>query len=167
MLGSNVPLKFVQDDRGLTVTLSGSVQPLPGITNETLASACRVLRISHDKSWINDDDLEVVAHGWIRHCNLGTGDYNNDLTISETPGDTWMCSLTGSTVSVVAPKNGGRKIEVQIDGKSRATADLSTTGVRQAQQRVCHVTGLTHGQHTIAIVNRGPGPVALDALIVR
>ena len=168
LLGSNVPLTFVQDDRGLTVTLSGSVQPLPGITNETLASACRVLRISHDKSWINDDDLEVVAHGWIRHCNLGTGDYNNDLTISETPGDTWMCSLTGSTVSVVAPKEtGAGKIEVQIDGKSRATADLSTTGVRQAQQRVCHVTGLTHGQHTIAIVNRGPGPVALDALIVR
>ena len=48
LLGSNVPLTFVQDDQGLTVSLKVSVQPLPGISNESLASACRILRISHD-----------------------------------------------------------------------------------------------------------------------
>jgi hypothetical protein len=47
------------------------------------------------------------------------------------------------------------------------TADLSTTGSRQAQQTVCEVTGLTSGKHTITIVNRGPGPVSVDALVVR
>ena len=56
LLGSDVPLTFVQDDQGLTVTPSGPVQPLAGITNQSLASACRVLRITHDKGWINDDD---------------------------------------------------------------------------------------------------------------
>ena len=58
------------------------------------------------------------------------------------------------------------RIEVQIDGQTRATADLSTTGARQAQQGVCEVTGLTPGKHAIAIINRGPGPVAVDALVL-
>jgi hypothetical protein len=126
-----------------------------------------VLRITHDKGWINDDDLDVVSHGWLRRCNLGTGDYNNDLTISDTPGDVWTSSFTGSSVSVIAPKEAGAgRIEVQIDGQTRATADLSTTGARQAQQRICEVTDLTSGKHSIAIINIGPGPVAVDALVV-
>ncbi|MGA2852607.1 MAG: alpha-L-fucosidase [Verrucomicrobiota bacterium] len=168
LLGSDVPMAFSQDDQGLTVTPGGTPQPLPGITNQSLASACRVLRITHDKGWINDDDPGATYVGWIRHCNLGTGDFNNDLTISETPGAVWSCSFTGTSVSVIAPKEtGAGKIEIQIDGQTRATADLSTTGARQAQQTVCELTGLAAGKHAIAIINRGPGPVAVDALVVR
>jgi alpha-L-fucosidase len=168
LLGSDVALTFVQDDQGLTVTPGGTPQPLPGITNQSLASTCRVLRITHDKGWVNDDDPGARYVGWVRRCNLDTGDFNHDLTISETPGDVWSSSFTGSGVSVIAPKEAGAgKIEIQIDGQTRATADLSTTGTRQAQQTVCEVTGLAPGKHAIAIVNRGPGPVAVDALIVR
>jgi alpha-L-fucosidase len=167
LLGSDAALTFVQDDQGLTVTPSGSVQPMPGITNQPLASACRVLRITHDKGWINDDDLEVVSHGWLRRCNLGTGDYNNDLTTSDTPGDVWNSSFTGSSVSIIAPKEAGAgTIEVQIDGRTRTAADLSITGARQAQRRVCEMSDLNPGKHSIAIINTGPGPVAIDALIV-
>ena len=167
LLGSNIPLTFVQDDQGLTVTPGGPVEPLPGIANKSLASVCRVFRVSHDKAWINDDDLDVVAHGWIRRCNLGSGDYNNDLTISETPGDAWGCTFTGSDISVIAPREAGAgSVEVQIDGQIRAHVDLSTTGARQAQQAVCDVKGLTPGKHLITIVNKGPGPVAVDALVV-
>ena len=168
MLGSDVPLTFVQDDQGLTVTPGGAVQPLAGITNQQLAAGCRVLRITHDKGWFNDDDPGAIAAGWVRRCNLGTGDFNNDLTTSDTSGDIWSCPFTGSSVSVIAPKESGAgKIEIQIDGQTRAMADLSTTGTRQAQQVVCEVTGLTSGKHTINIVNRGPGPVAVDAIVVR
>jgi alpha-L-fucosidase len=167
LLGSDIPFTFVQDDQGLTVTPGAPAQPQPGISNQSLASACRVLRITHDKGWINDDDLEVVSHGWLRRSNLGTGDYNNDVTTSDTPGDVWSSSFTGSSVSVIAPKEAGAgKIEIQVDGQTRSTADLSTTGARQAQQKVCEVTDLTSGKHSIAIINRGPGPVAVDALIV-
>ena len=167
LLGSDIPLTFVQDDQRLTVTIDATVQSLPGITNQSLASACRVLRITHDKGWINDDDLDVVSHGWLRRCNLGTGDYNNDITTSDTPGDRWSCSFTGTSVSVIAPKEAGSgAIEVQIDGKTRATADLSTAGGRQAQQKVCEVTGLAPRKHTIAIINKGPGPVSVDALVI-
>jgi alpha-L-fucosidase len=167
LLGSDIPLTFVQDDQGLTVTAGGEVQPLPGIANQSLASSCRVLRITHDKGWFNDDDPSASYVGWIRRSNLGTGDFNNDLTISETPGDVWSCSFSGSRVSVIAPKEpGAGKIEIQIDGQTRGTADETTAGPRQAQQTVWEITGLAAGRHTLAIVNRGPGPVALDALIL-
>ena len=168
LLGSEVALTFVQNDQGLTVTPGGAVQPLAGITDRQLAAGCRVLRITHDKGWFNDDDPGVVARGWMRRSNLGTGDYNNDLTISETHGDVWSCSFTGTAISVIAPKEAGAgTIEIQIDGQTRATVDLSTPGARQAEQKVCELTGLTPGEHAIRIVNRGGGPVAVDALVGR
>jgi len=56
MLGSDVAMTFIQNNQGLTVTLKGTVQPFAGIADQQLASKCRVLRITHDKGWINDDD---------------------------------------------------------------------------------------------------------------
>jgi len=168
MLGSDVAMTFTQDEQGLTVTPSGTVKPLAGITNQSLATMCRVLRITHDKGWFNDDDPGATYPGWIRQCNLGTGDFNNDLTTSDTPGDIWSCSFTGTSVQIIAPKESGAgKIEIQIDGKNLATADLSIVGARQAQQVVGEISGLVSGKHTISIVNRGSGPVAVDALMVR
>ena len=168
LLGSEVALTIIQDEQGLTVTPSGAVQPLSGITNQSLATASRVLRITHDKGWINDDDPGATYPGWIRRCNLGTGDFNNDLTISDTPDDVWSCSFTGTSISVIAPKEpGAGKIEIQIDGQTRATADLSIPGPRLPEQTACKITGLTSGKHKISIVNRGPGSVALDALVVQ
>jgi hypothetical protein len=69
---------------------------------------------------------------------------------------------------VIAPKEAGAgKIEIRIDGQTRATVDLATAGPRLPQQSVAEVAGLAPGQHSIAIVNLGGGPVAVDALIVR
>jgi alpha-L-fucosidase len=168
LLGSDLAMRFVQNDKGLTITPVGLVQSLQGITDHSLASGCRVLRITHYKSWINDDDPGAVAPGWFRRCNLGTGDFNNDLTISDTPGDIWSCSFIGNNVSIIAPKEtGAGKIEIKIDGKSYAKADLSIIGTRKAQQVVCKVTNLNQGRHTVNIVNRGSGPVAIDAIIVQ
>jgi alpha-L-fucosidase len=168
LLGSDVALEFAQDDQGLTVTPSRTPEPLAGITNQLLASRSRVLRVTHDKGWFNDDDPGVVATGWVRSCNLGTGDFNNDLTTSDSPGDVWSSSFTGRSVSVIAPKEAGAgKIEFQVDGQTRAVVDLSTSGTRQAQRIVCEAVGLTPGKHAIGIINRGPGPVAVDALLVR
>ena len=167
MLGSDIALPFIQNDQGLTVTFSGLVQALPGIADQMLASRCRVLRITHDKGWINDDDSGTKATGWLRKCNLGTGEFNNDLTTSDTPGDIWSGSFTGNNISVIAPnETGAGKIEVRIDGKVRAKVDLSALGNRQPQQMVFKVTDLTPDRHLIEIVNCGPGPVAVDAIIV-
>ncbi len=168
LLGSNVACAYVQDEHGLTVTPAGPVPPLPGIADQALASNCRVLRITHDKGWFNDDDPGARYPGWIRRCNLGTGDFNNDLTISATPGAEWSCSFSGTGVAVVAPREpGAGSIEVSVDGHPGGLIDLSTGGARQAQQVVFETTGLSRGQHAIAIVHRRGGPVAIDALVVR
>jgi alpha-L-fucosidase len=168
LLGSDIPLSFAQNDQGLIVTFNRSVQQLPGISDQSLASKCRVLRIVHDKGWINDDDPNAVAPGWLRSCNPGRGDFNNDLTTSDTPGDIWSCSFTGNCIAVIAPKErGAGKIEVQIDGKTNPIVDLSTIGARQPQQVVCKITNLNQGKHSINIINRGFGPVAVDAVIAQ
>ena len=71
-------------------------------------------------------------------------------------------------MTVYAPKQSGAgKIEIQIDGQSQGMADLAVTGTRQPQQAVSQVLGLTTGNHSISIVNRGPGAVAVDAIVVR
>jgi alpha-L-fucosidase len=168
LVGSNVPLSFVQNDKGLTITPNKVASVLPGIANQSLASGTRVIKITHNKGWFNDDDPGVVAAGWSRQSNLGTGDFNSDLTISDTPGDVWTSSFTGKTVSVIAPKEAGAgKMEIKIDGKTRATVDLSVRdGVHKAQQVVYEAKGLSAGKHSISIINRGSGRVAVDALII-
>lgn len=168
LLGSDIAMKFVQDQIGLTVIPDGAVQSLSGITDPSLARKCRVFRVTHDKAWINDDDPGAVYPGWFRQCNLGTGDFNNDLTYSETPGDVWSCTFTGNNISVIAPKEAGAgKIEIQIDGQTRTTADLSINGERKPRQVVYELTGLDQGKHIIKIINRGTGKVAVDAIIIK
>jgi alpha-L-fucosidase len=168
LLGSTVAMTFSQTGQGLTVTPSGSVSALSGISDQQLASKVRVLRITHDKGWVNDDDPGATYPGWLRKCGLGTGDYNNDLTTSGTVGDAWSTSFTGTGVAIYAPKEtGAGKIEIQVDGQTTGTVDLSTTGARQAQQLVSEVSGLTSGKHTIRVINRGPGSVAVDAILPR
>jgi alpha-L-fucosidase len=163
-----ISLPFLQTEQGLTVNPPSLSKALNGINNATLASQYRVLRITHDKTWINDDDPGVrMAQGWFRHSNLNTGDFNNDLTSSDTPGAKWVFSFTGTGVSIITPKQAGAgKIEVMIDGKSSKTVDLSARAGRENQQIVYHVDKLTSANHTITIVNRGGGPVAIDALVV-
>jgi alpha-L-fucosidase len=166
MLGSDVGIRFVQDENGLTVTPRQTVLPLHGIFNQSLASGFRILRITHDQGWFNDDDPGVVAAGWSRSCNPGRGDFNNDLTSSKTTGDMWSTSFAGKSIAVIAPKEAGAgKIEILIDGKTRATVDLSVNGPRNPRQVVYRCKGLKPGKHVIGIVNRGSGPVSIDALV--
>ncbi len=165
MLGSDIEINFVQNETGLTITPSQKLQSIDGITDSSLSHAYRVLQITHDKGWVNDDDPGIVAPGWKRACNLESGDYNNDLTMSEIAGDVWSYSFKGSGVTVIAPKEEGAGIiEIQIDDNVRATVNLSTTGIRKPQQLVCEIRDLEPGNHTIKIINRGDGNVAIDAL---
>lgn len=91
-----ISLPFIQNGQGLTVTPNSPAKTIRGINNATLAAQYRVLRITHAKTWINDDDPGVrIAQGWFRQANLNHGDFNNDLTISNTPGANGNSSLQG------------------------------------------------------------------------
>jgi alpha-L-fucosidase len=168
LLGSDEKIDFVQDEKGLKVIPSGIARPLAGIVDTLLAKRSRVLRITHDKAWFNDDDPGVQAPGWTRSCNLTSGDFNDDLTTSNTPGDSWSTPFSGNSVSVIAPKEqGAGKIEVLIDGKSCGIIDLSTDGERKPQQIVFTENNLPSGKHAITIINRSSGKVSVDALIIK
>ncbi len=168
LLGSDEKIDFVQDENGLKVIPSGIARPLAGIADTLLATKSRVLRITHDKAWFNDDDPGVQAPGWTRSCNLTTGDFNDDLTTSNTSGDSWSTTFTGCSISVVAPKEpGAGKIEVLIDSKSWGIIDLSTGGERKPQQIVFTENNLPSGKHAITIINRSSGKVSVDALIIK
>jgi len=166
LVGADVPLSFVQDERGLTITPGASLPVRTQITDKKLASEFHVLRITHDRRWINDDDPGTCAIGWQRKANLGSGDYNNDLTISDKIGSDMTCVFKSSAVAVVCPKEpGAGKIEVQVDGESRGIFDLSTDGPRLPQQRICAIKDLSPAfEHTITVINRA-GTVAVDAFI--
>ncbi len=166
MLGSAAPLVFHQDENGLEVEARETPKtPLDGGQNASIA-AIRVLKLTHDKPCVNDDDPGTAAPGWQRVCNLGTGDFNNDLTTSETAGDAMTFATSSTTVTVVCPKEkGAGKIEVLADGQSQGAFDLSTDGPRLAQQRICTIRNLPSGpDHVITVVNRG-GRVAVDAFV--
>ena len=46
------------------------------VTQDTkLAMGYKVVRISHDKAWFNDDDPGVRTLGWDRCCNTNEGDF--------------------------------------------------------------------------------------------
>lgn len=168
LLGSDEKIDFVQNEHSLKIIPAGIARSLAGIADTLLATKSRVLRITHDKVWFNDDDPGVAAPGWTRSCNLTTGDFNDDLTTSNTSGDSWSTTFTGCSVSVIAPKEpGAGKIEVLIDEKSRGIIDLSTSGERKPQQMVFVESNLTAGMHSIKIINRGNGRVSVDALIIK
>jgi len=107
----------------------------------------------------------TLYKSWFRRYNLSTGDFNNDLTFSDTTGDIWSCPFIGGSIVGIAPKEtvAGK---IEIDGKSSETIDPSVQGMRQSQQLVFKVNGLAPGEHIINIVNRGAGPV-LDAIVVQ
>jgi alpha-L-fucosidase len=166
VLGSTTEMTFSQSTTGLTVTPSGTVAALTGIS-DTGVTKMRVLRISHSKNWINDDDAGVSSPGWLRKVGT-TGDYNRDLTTSTTVGDTLTAKFTGAGVAVYAPKESGAgKIEIKIDGETKETVDLAASGARQAQALVYEIGDLAAGEHTISIINRGPGTVAVDAIVAK
>ena len=143
---------------------------LTSISNQQVASKTRVLADYHSEGLDSDDARpRVRVAGMASTCNLGTGDYN-DLTTSDTVGCPTLdldVHLWTRPATVYSPKQtGAGKIELQIDGQSQGTADSSATGARQPQQAVFAVTGLSAGTHSISIVNRGPGSVAVDAIVV-
>ncbi len=164
MLGSDVQWEAVQDEAGLTLTPKGEVEALKKIADPDLAREVRVFRIRHNKGWFNDDDRGANYLGWKRVANLTTGDYNHDLTISDTPGQVWSAKVTGEHIEVICPREpGAGTIEVFIDGNSMGAVNLASE-TRIAQARVLKVENLENGEHEVTVRHKSGGPVAVDAI---
>ena len=165
MIETGKKLKFKQTAEGLEVVVGRPVVT-PDITDQELASGFKVLKISYEKNWFNDDDPGVSTFGWDRKCKLKDGSFNNDLSFSDREGDTWSVDFTGKRVSIIAPTGGlNGKMKVLIDGKDCGTVQFSK-GEIMCQQIVFESRRLNGKQHKIQLVNLG-GSIAVDALIIK
>lgn len=163
MLETGMKLSFKQGPDGLEVT-TGPAFSSKGISDKELADGFKVLKITYEKNWFNDDDPGVSTYGWDRKCNLGDGSFNNDISFSDMEGDEWSVSFTGKRVSVLAPGGMDGKMKVVIDGTDCGTVDYSKLPSGN-QQTVFKSKRMKKGSHTIELFNLG-GHIAVDALIM-
>lgn len=159
-------LPFTQTAEGVTIQME---EPLftQGIKDKNLAQGYKVIRISHDKAWFNDDDPGVHTFGWDRRCNTNEGDFNNDLSFSTLVGDTWTATIEARKISIVAPQGMGEGVmEVFIDGKH--VGDVSFVKSQEVKHQTIVFTSkkLKKGEHEIQLKNKS-GTIAIDAIIIQ
>ncbi len=164
MLETGKKLAFKQGPDGLEVT-TGPAFSTKGIDDKELADGFKVMKITYEKNWFNDDDPGVSTYGWDRKCNLGDGSFNNDISFSEVEGDEWSVSFTGKRVIVLAPGGMDGKMKVSVDGKDCGTVVFSK-GTPASQRTVFRSDRLKGKEHTLRLTNVG-GSVAVDALIIK
>ncbi len=161
--GEAIPFKQTSD--GLTLHL-GETVATQGINDRNLAVGYKVVRISHDKAWFNDDDPGVRTFGWDRRCNVDEGDYNNDFSFSDQTGDTWTVAVEARRISIIAPQGiGDGVMEVLIDGRHVGNVTFAEGQHVKHQSVVFTSKRLRKAQHEIKLINKG-GTIAIDALIV-
>ncbi len=159
-------LPFTQTAEGVTIQME---EPLftQGIKDKNLAQGYKVIRISHDKAWFNDDDPGVHTFGWDRRCNTNEGDFNNDLSFSTLVGDTWTATIEAREISIVAPQGMGEGVmEVFIDDKH--VGDVSFVKSQEVKHQTIVFTSkkLKKGEHKIQLKNKS-GTIAIDAIIIQ
>ena len=159
-------LPFTQTAEGVTIQME---EPLftQGIKDKNLAQGYKVIRISHDKAWFNDDDPGVHTFGWNRRCNTNEGDFNNDLSFSTLVGDTWTATIEARKISIVAPQGMGEGVmEVFIDDKH--VGDVSFVKSQEVKHQTIVFTSkkLKKGEHKIQLKNKS-GTIAIDAIIIQ
>ena len=161
--GEAIPFKQTSD--GLTLHL-GETVATQGINDRNLAVGYKVVRISHDKAWFNDDDPGVRTFGWDRRCNVDEGDYNNDFSFSDQTGDTWTVVVEARRISIIAPQGiGDGVMEVLIDDRHVGNVTFAEGQPVKHQSVVFTSKRLRKAQHEIKLINKG-GTIAIDALIV-
>ena len=104
--------------------------------------------------------------GWDHECNLGKGEFNNDVRSSQTPGAVCEYTFTGNAIEVIGTKDADMgSMEIFIDGQSQQTVSLAHSS-RQTQAVLFKKYGLSYGPHVIKLVNQGEAKVVLDAFNV-
>ena len=165
LVESGQAIPFRQSAEGLTIRMKPSVTQ--GISDQQLAKGYKVIRITHDKAWFNDDDPGVRTLGWDRRSNTDQGDFNNDLSFSNQTGDTWTAEIETRKISIVAPKGMGEgAMEILIDGKHVGDVSFVKSQEVKHQSVVFTSKKLGKGKHEIQLKNKG-GLIAVDAIIIQ
>ena len=161
--GQTIP--FRQSAEGLTIRMKQSI--VQDISDQQLAKGYKVIRITHNKAWFNDDDPGIRTVGWDRRCKTDQGDFNNDLSFSNQTGDTWTAKIEAGRISIVAPQGMGEGVmEILIDGKHVGEVSFVKNQEVKHQSVVFVSKKLSKGKHEIQLKNKG-GLIAIDAIIIQ
>jgi len=121
LLGSDVALRCA-DGQGLTVTPGDELQPLPG-NHQSIAGLGVPISAHHTRQGLvqrRRSDRLSLRDGCA--AAISRGDFNNDLTTSDTPGDVGL--FVHRQQRFGDPRRRSRApgmIEIQIDGQTCAT----------------------------------------------
>jgi alpha-L-fucosidase len=153
------PVAFAQDTTALTIHVPARPKPVGRVSGY-------VFKITQDKTWINDDDKGVVYMGWTHECNRGFGDFNNDVHLSNEPGDSCELAFTGTGITYFGEKNvDGGNVDIYIDNSLKANVSLLASA-RETQVPLYSTASLSYRAHTIRIVNKSTNTAVIDAFDV-
>ena len=165
LVESGQAIPFRQSAEGLIIRMKQSI--IQNISDQQLAKGYKVIRITHNKAWFNDDDPGVRTLGWDRRCKTDQGDFNNDLSFSNQTGDTWTAKIEARKMSIVAPNGMGEgTMEILIDGKHVGDVSFVKSQDVKHQSVVFTSKKLSKGKHEIQLKNKG-GLIAIDAIIIQ
>jgi alpha-L-fucosidase len=147
---------FAQDVAALTVTLPRTEPAIADIK-------VYAFRITHGKTWTNDDDSGIFFHGW-EHEVGRPGAFNNDWNHTSAAGDMCRLAFSGTGIEYIAEKGADfGNVMVTLDNGPAKTVSLKGSGT---QQVVYTATGLPAGDHALKLVCQGNGSINVDAIRV-
>lgn len=119
-------------------------------------------------SFLNDTAAGITFSGdWGYSNNRSFGDYLNDEHYTQTNGDSFGYTFTGTGVQVIGETNaGGGSDEVYVDGKDKGSISTYNATSRLPQQVLYSISGLASGSHTLKVVKTSGGYFELDALAI-
>lgn len=158
---------------GVKVQLFTSGCPFPD-TPGSLYKSWRIPVVARTKplpgfSEVNDTDPSIAfSKHWIVLAPGNSRDLNGDIHYTRSDGATVDYRFTGTGIEVLANKyRDSGEIEVFVDGKSRGLVSLKLENFpRLVQTPVFRIEGLPAGEHSLQIVVRGTGAVAIDGFRV-
>lgn len=111
--------------------------------------------ITYTGTWTHDSGKDYTA-----------ADVNGTESYSQTVGDSFTATLTGTAVQWLGPRNvNGGTARVFLDGVDQGTVDTYAAAGKAYQQVLFQKAGLATGQHTLRVQLSGRNPAATAGFV--
>jgi hypothetical protein len=122
-----------------------------------------------ESTLINDNDARITYSGsWRSSSQRGFSDYQDDVHYTTSVNDSLEFTFRGTGIEYLAEKHADLgNVDVYMDGALKQNVDLHLENFPRLSQVVAfRIEGLSHGPHTIKIVNKSTAGAVLDAFRV-
>jgi alpha-galactosidase len=112
---------------------------------------------------VNNTDSSIAYAGtWSLNSNRGFGDYNDDVHFTQTSGDSFTYTFSGTGVEFVGEKDAVLgEMDIYVDNVLKQTVNAYNP-TRLVQQTLYSISGLPSGTHTIKAVKKNGTYMILD-----